>query len=119
MIWVEHASAADYFCFMGGQKIPAFTLKVDGEPVAMAGVMDRFGDGDWWAFLNTRGYLKKSELRHVLRNVRHFLENFEYPVKVQCAALQNAASEKLLTKLGFQPTGERLHGFEVWTWQRH
>lgn len=115
--WIEPASVADYLIFMGRDKTPSsWVIREDGEAVAIAGIVDRFADGDAWVYFQTRGKLSFASRRVLMRGLRTFLIRFEHPLRASCSALANQNAEKLLRSLGFQPTGDVLNGMETWLW---
>lgn len=83
--------------------------------IALGGVL-KSEDGKWWGFLDqlpTRhgGYLYRHAI-HVLKRAAEEGISEVYVLRDP----GKTTSQRLLERLGFEPTGEMQNEFEVWKW---
>lgn len=103
----------------------AWTTHVIGAGVLVKdGVMLGMGsftvhDGRKWVYLDLTDEAKPHALR-MLRAIKRVLANQPDDIYAVCNKAQHRGAPALLTRLGFEPTGEILEGQEVWRWSsRH
>lgn len=88
----------------------AYVIEEGGIVRAFGGVMRR-GDGRLWAWIDTRPGVSPIAL---IRSIRKALGGIGEAVFVPCEAQRFATAERLLTLLGFEPTGEIINEMRVW-----
>lgn len=109
----DQATKLDYLEFFG-DRIPGHVMRVDGVPVALAGFVRR--DGEWWGYLEVKGRPKGRHLAQMVLMMRRGLKAKGATVKVQCDSHQYAQAPRLLRALGFEKTGTKESGMEIWQW---
>lgn len=113
--FVREATAADYIAFYRYEKVPAYCLWVDGERVAMGGLIER--EGELWAFFDVKRPLTKEQGLDAVRNLRRGLDwarSLGRDVFIICDKENYPQAPRLLKLCGFKPTEIIHNGSEVW-----
>lgn len=113
---VVQATSRDLMAF-AATKIPAYVMKVHGDPIAIAGLYEL--GGELWGYLHTRGKLSHRQsiilTRRLLAGIKHL--ECDMPVIVICDEEGYPQAPKLLRLLGFEKTDRIVNNMEVWQWQ--
>lgn len=110
----DQAQYLDVLQFLS-KGVPAYVMRVDGEPVACGGVYHL--NGEWWGYLEVRGRPKPQAAMKMVRMMRRFIRSHGQTLNVACDVRLKQAP-RLLATLGFFKTDRLYNGMEVYQWPK-
>lgn len=111
---VRAASPADVEEFYG-LRMKHQIVEIDGVPIAM-GTLART-NGQLWGWFDRREGLSARHGLAILRTMMRELRRIGEPVHVTCNEGIHEQAARLLRLVGFEPTGQKTNGFDIWVFR--